>query len=78
MMHWARVDPCSRFLVGDGAHLTGDVIEQNEKIVFEIGVHRPAPKVLPQSGHTGRLLRADDPTEARIATGDATLVLEPG
>jgi hypothetical protein len=26
---------------------------------------------------TRRLLRADDPAEARIATGGATLVLEP-
>jgi hypothetical protein len=57
----------ARFLVGDGAHLTCDVIEQNQKIVFEIGVHRPALKVCRQV-ITRRLLRADDPAEARIAT----------
>jgi hypothetical protein len=49
----------ARFLVGDGAHLTCDVIEQNKKIVFEIGVHRPALKVCRQVT-TRRLLRADD------------------
>jgi hypothetical protein len=48
----------TRHLVGDGAHLTCDIIEQDQKIVFEIGVHRPPQKVLPPSGNTWRLLRA--------------------
>src|SRR5262249_25789851 len=41
----ARRFVIARLLVHDGAHLPRDVVEQDQKIVFEIGSHRPAPKL---------------------------------
>ena len=39
----ARHAMSARHLVGARAHLTRHVVQQNEEIVFEVGVHRIIP-----------------------------------
>ena len=44
----------ARYLVGIGAHVARDVIEQDQEIVFEIGAHCPKNSIVVTRDPAGR------------------------
>jgi hypothetical protein len=54
-----------RHLVSNGAHLARDVVEQDEKIAFEVGVHGRVPNDGAKSTPSGWRAGSNDPRAAR-------------